>query len=97
MHAPAPQESTADRSADHSALAPRLGAELVAAGAVTGWLFLWCRTPLALMRAATGCGRGRALLLALYLPAHWLMMALLVVASGGAAVVVAHAVLESLF
>jgi hypothetical protein len=34
-------------------------------------------TPVVLMRAATGCGWGRAALLALYLPVHWFLMALL--------------------
>jgi hypothetical protein len=36
-------------------------------------LLLWI-IPLRFMRVATGCGWGRALLLALYLPVHWLLM-----------------------
>ena len=39
---------------------------------------MWCwMTPLVLMRRATGCGFGRVAALALYLPVHWLLMAML--------------------
>ena len=41
------------------------------------FLFLW-RIPQVLMKTATRCGRGRVAVLALYLPAHWLMMAFVV-------------------
>lgn len=51
---------------------------LSAAGVViVHWLYLCWRTPLALMRAATGCGRRQVRKLALYLPAHVLLMLLL--------------------
>src|SRR4051812_28321327 len=52
----------------------------VAASAVvvTAWLVVCWRTPLVLMREATGCDRRRVRLLAAYLPAHVLMMLLVV-------------------
>jgi hypothetical protein len=51
---------------------------LLSAGA---WLmFLW-RIPQVLMKTATRCGSGRVAVLALYLPAHWLMMGLVVALS----------------
>ena len=46
----------------------------LSAAVVIVWLVLCWRTPLALMRSATGCGRGRVVQLALYLPAHVLLM-----------------------
>jgi hypothetical protein len=50
---------------------------IVAAGAAVAWAALCWRTPLVLMRAATGCGRRRVLQLALYLPLHWFLMSLM--------------------
>ena len=44
--------------------------------ALAWWVVVCWRTPVALMRAATGCDRRRALALALYLPLHVLLMLL---------------------
>ena len=41
------------------------------------WVISCWMTPLILMRRATGCGFGRVALLGLYLPVHWLLMAML--------------------
>ena len=57
-------------------------ANLSAAGAaiaLAAWVAVAWRTPLVLMKAATGCGPDRVLLLALYLPLHCLIMAVLTV------------------
>jgi hypothetical protein len=52
---------------------------LVAAWALVigGWLYLCWRTPLALMRSATGCDRRQTFLLGAYLPVHALIMLVL--------------------
>ena len=52
---------------------------IFAAVAVVAWLFVAWRTPPVLMKAATGCDNRRAAVLALYLPAHCAIMALLTV------------------
>lgn len=56
-------------------------AAVAAAGVLVAWGALSWATPLVLMRRATGCGPGRVLALALYLPVHCLIMAVLVFAS----------------
>jgi hypothetical protein len=61
--------------------APPLAAQLAAVGALAAilcWLYLCWRTPLVLMKAATGCDARRVTMLGLYLPLHWLLMALMV-------------------
>jgi hypothetical protein len=55
----------------------RLCVAAVGAG-VCAWLIVCWRTPLNLMRAATGCDRRRVRLLAAYLPVHVLLMFLVV-------------------
>jgi len=56
-------------------------AVLLALLSLGAWLmFLW-RIPQVLMKSATRCGGGRVAMLALYLPAHWLMMAIVVALS----------------
>ena len=50
-----------------------------AVATVFWWVVVCWRTPIALMRAATGCGRRRALTLAFYLPLHVLLMLLVAV------------------
>jgi hypothetical protein len=47
-------------------------------GVLVAWLYFCWRTPLAMMKCATGCGARRVALLALYLPVHCLLMALFV-------------------
>ena len=44
---------------------------------LVAWVIRCWMTPLVLMRRATGCGFGRVALLGLYLPVHWLLMAML--------------------
>ena len=44
---------------------------------LAAWVIRCWMTPLVLMRRATGCGFGRVALLGLYLPIHWLLMAML--------------------
>ena len=55
------------------ALAPTVAGIAV----VAAWVLACWRTPVVLMRAATGCGLGRAMVLTLYLPVHCFLMALL--------------------
>jgi hypothetical protein len=62
-------------STDPFGLALPLTVAAIALGAA--WVLACWWTPVVLMRAATGCGWGRAALLALYLPVHWFLMALL--------------------
>jgi hypothetical protein len=50
----------------------------VIAAVAAGWLVACWTTPLVLMKAATGCGTRRVVLLGLYLPLHWLLMAAVV-------------------
>ena len=52
-------------------------ANVGAVGVAVAWVVLCWVTPLVLMRRATGCGPGRVAALALYLPVHCLIMAVL--------------------
>lgn len=64
---------------------------LLALLSLGAWLiFLW-RIPQVLMKTATRCGTGRVALLALYLPAHWLLMAFVVMlAAATVSIILAH-------
>lgn len=52
--------------------------------------------PLVLMRTATGCGAGRVLLLAVYLPLHWAMMAFLIFGIGVVLAIILGAIVSGL-
>ena len=55
------------------------------------WLVACWTTPLVLMKAATGCDNWRVVVLGLYLPLHWLLMAAVVGMSAIAVIVgIAH-------
>jgi hypothetical protein len=70
----------------------------IAWGAIlVGWVLVCWRTPVVLMRAATGCGWGRALVLALYLPVHCFMMALLTIIATGMVMAGAGEILKNFF
>jgi hypothetical protein len=53
-------------------------ARVTAVAAVVTWVVICWKTPLALMKAATGCSTRRVSLLGFYLPLHCLLMASLV-------------------
>jgi hypothetical protein len=75
----------------------RMPVQIVWAGILLAWVLACWRTPVALMRAATGCGWGRALVLTLYLPVHWFLMALLTMILTGMVIAGAGEILKHLF
>ena len=62
-----------------------------------GWLLLCWQTPVLLMRRATGCSLGRALGLALYLPLHCFLMAVMVLLMASLVLGIGGWIFRSLF
>jgi hypothetical protein len=71
--------------------------QLAWAAILVTWVLVCWRTPVVLMRRATGCGWGRAMVLTLYLPVHCFLMALLTVILTGMVIAGAGEILKYFF